>query len=735
MSTNMEFKNNYVEQLDETDCGAATLAMILKYYKSDVSLALLRKYAQTDKDGTTGLGMIKAAEHFGLATEAIKYDTEAIKYDTEQLEQLESKLKYPFIAHVNKGEGLLHYVVVISCDNNTVHIADPDSKIKIAKLTLTEFSTMWSGIAFFMWPSSHYKKQSLGTSSLLNTAKILLTQKKLIVGIIVFMTLSTFITIGGTFYLEKIVDEYIPKHEVNQLSVLGLVLIAAYVFHGLFSYIEGLWSAILGKNLSNTVLSDYLNHLLKLPIAFFDTRQSGELTSRFSDASSIISALSATAITTLLNVGTIAIISFVLLFISVRLFLIALVIVPIYAAIIAFFAPRFNRWNNDRMEKNATVSSQIIEDLHGIETIKTLSIEEKMYRSFTKNFSNLLNADFTYNKLDVIQEALKDLAGLIINLSVLYLGALLVLSDQISLGELVAFTALFSYFLNPIQEIINLQNEIQTASVANKRLSEIMSEPTEIIGQSQPELTATDDNSDAIQFKNVEFEYKYGQPVLHDINLTVKQNQSTAIIGLSGSGKTTLAKLLIDFYKPTAGQILINGHDIDHYNKHTLRTYIGYLSQTPHIFTGSIFENIALGHKGASLADVRWAAQIAQIDDDIMAMPERYETKLTEESGLSGGQLQRLAIARTILKRTPIMILDESTSNLDLETEKKILINIRKLDGVTVIFIAHRLQVTTQADNIIVMKNGFIIENGSRQTLEQQRGTYYQLLADFQSFD
>jgi len=723
----MKFKSNYVEQLDETDCGAAALGMILKFYKSNISLALLRKYAQTDKKGTTALGIVRAAEHFEL-------DTKAIQYDPTLLEQIHEDFKFPFIAHINKGKGLLHYVVVIRCKDHKVLIADPDSKVKITNLSFDNFKAIWSGVALIMWPSNHYQKQLLAPTSLLKTAKILLPQKFLILGIIITMTLSTLITIGGTVYLEKIIDEFIPRHEVNRLSILGLGLVTAYVFHGMLNCIEGFWSAILSKKLSRQILSDYLNHLLRLPISFFDARQSGELTSRFSDANNIISALASTAITTILNIGTIIIISIVLFLINIRLFAISLIIIPIYTTIIFLFAPKFNKWNNDRMEKNATVSSQIIEDLHGIETIKSLSVESTIFTTFNKNFSKLLNSDFMYNLLNVVQESLKDTIELVINLLILYLGAMLVLKNTISLGELVAFTTLFNYFLDPIQELINLQDEIQTASVANNRIEEIMAVPTENLGTVQKLLTMPTRNNKIIQFENVVFEYKYGQTILNNINLEINRNQSTAIIGLSGSGKTTLAKLLIDFYKPNKGHITINDHDISKFNRHTLRTYIVYLSQSPHTFTGSIFENITLGKSNsASLKEVIWAAKIAEIDNDIMEMPEQYNTQLTEDSGLSGGQLQRIAIARTVFNHPQIMVLDESTSNLDLETEKQILINIRQLKNITTIFIAHRLQVTTQADNIVVMKNGSIVETGSRKQLEQQKGTYYSLISDFKN--
>ncbi|MCV3740204.1 peptide cleavage/export ABC transporter [Lentilactobacillus hilgardii] len=717
-------KRYYVHQLDETDCGAAALAMIFKYYHSDISIAKIRGVAQTDKSGTTALGLINAAEHFKLKTQAIKTDISFFKSNDRK------EILVPFIAHINKNHGLLHYVVVLKVRKDDLVIADPDPSIGITKLTYTEFAKIWTGIAVFMAPGPTYVNIKDNNDSLWQTAKLLLKQKQIIATVVISTFLSTFITIVGALFLQKIVDSYVIDGMTTTLTTAAICLFFAYVFHGIFNYFQGYLSTILGQRLSIDVLLSYILHLFKLPVSFFETRKTGEITSRFSDANNIILTLARTAIATLLNFGTIIVIGIVLMVISMKLFLLSMISVPIYAAIIFSFYKLFEKWNNESMEQNALLSSQMIEDLHGIESIKSLNIENKMYDTIDTRFVKTLKADYAYSIASVTQAALKDVAELVITLAILYFGSLMAIKGQISLGQLVAFNSLMGYFLGPVEAIINLQNDLQNAKVANKRLNQVLLAPVEE-KQKCPMALRENDLADQIEFSKVSFEYKYGQSILKNINLKIKRNESVAIVGFSGSGKTTLAKLLVNFYKPITGKVLINGQDIRFVTQKDLRNYVTYLPQTPFIFSGSVIENIALGlRKTPNMETIIRAARLAEIHKDIEKLPNGYMTNLSENSGLSGGQMQRIAVARAIISDAPVMIFDESTSNLDLLTEKRILNNLMGIKNKTLIFIAHRLEVARKADRIIVMNDGQIIENGTHKDLINEHGNYYQLLQE-----
>lgn len=716
----MSPKSIYVQQLDEADCGVAALSMILKNFHSNVSLSSLRNLAQTDKNGTTALGLVTAAESFNLKTTAIKADMSLFTdYD-------ERKLPLPFIVHVNKKEGLLHYLVVLQVTPAYILVADPDPAVKITKMTPEEFAAIWTGVTIFMEPTSRYTPISESTDSLWHTARLLL-KHRLIVATVIGLTFgSTLITITGARFLQSIIDSIVPLHLSNLLLIISLCLLVAYLFHGLFTFLEGYLSSILSVRLSKDLLLEYLQHLFRLPINFFETRKVGEITSRFDDASNIINTLAKTAIVTILNLGTVLVIGIFLLHISPVLFLISTISIPLYLLVIRSFVKVFDKWNHRRMEQGAVLNTQIIDDLSGIATIKSLNADTESYEAIRQNFLKGLNYSLKYSYFVTLQEAIKDVLMLLINLGILFWGANLAIGGSISIGELVAFNALMGYFLGPIEELIGLQDEIQTAKVANTRLNQILSAPEEQSGTTSLPVDGTAPLS--IDLKSVSFEYKYGNPVLSDINLTIDPGESMTIVGLSGSGKSTLAKLLVGFHSPTEGSINIGGNPLNSIDHSSLRSHISYVPQSPYIFSGSVLSNITLGSaSNVSLDKVMEAAKMAEIHQDILALPNGYETQISSEYGLSGGQMQRIAIARAIFSDRSVLIFDESTSNLDVLTEEKVLDNLLKLHNKTIIFIAHRLSVAQKTDRIMVMKNGHIVESGEHSEL-LHTGKYYKQL-------
>ncbi|WP_024526976.1 peptidase domain-containing ABC transporter, partial [Levilactobacillus brevis] len=313
-----------------------------------------------------------------------------------------------------------------------------------------------------------------------------------------------------------------------------------------------------------------------------------------------------------------------------------------------------------------------------------------------------------------------------VNLGVLYVGSRMAISGQLRVGELIAFNTISSYFLNPVEELLGLQNELQMAKVANSRLNQIiLAEPEIEVGTKKMVLRR---NSE-IYLQHVSFEYKYGQHILEDICLGVRVNEPLAIVGLSGSGKTTIAKLLAGFYKPTEGIVTVDGVNVSKFCRSSVRSNIAYLPQTPYIFSGSVLENILLGRKsdGDPLEVATYAAEVAEIDHDIRQLPDGYNTILSENSGLSGGQLQRISIARMVASDASIIIMDESTSNLDVLTESKVFSNLMGIDGKTLIFIAHRLEIAKKINHIVLIDEGNVIEEGTHDELMSKHGDYYSL--------
>lgn len=345
---------------------------------------------------------------------------------------------------------------------------------------------------------------------------------------------------------------------------------------------------------------------------------------------------------------------------------------------------------------------------------------------FNEKFNIFLKSNKHYDLLISVHNNIRKVIHLLIELSIIYYGTILVIVGDITLGELMAFVSLLAYFTDPLEEIVGLQDEIQTAKVAYKRLNQILSiDEVEKAVDISNKITIRK----GIYFKNVTFEYKYGRKILNNISIKIPINKITTIVGMSGSGKTTLALILIKFYKLLHGNIYLDNISIKNIESSSLRRSIIYLPQKPYIFTGTIAENIELGCEGyVSKEQIEEAAKIAAIHQDIVNLPNGYNTQISEEYGLSGGQQQRIALARAILADSQIIILDEATSNLDTITENKVIDNLIKLKNKTIIFIAHRVNISQKSHNVILMNHGEILEHGTPDELLKKQGMYYKLV-------
>lgn len=513
----------------------------------------------------------------------------------------------------------------------------------------------------------------------------------------------------------------------SALEIITFGLISTFILQEILTYFRDYLLILLNQKLSIDIILAYIQHLFKLPLSFFSTRRTGEITSRFNDANSIIDAIASTILTIFLDFLMTICVGMTLFFQNKILFTITLVGIPIYTILILSFYKSFKKMNQELMQANALVSSTIIEDLNGIETIKALSCEEKSFKRINDEFREVLQKSFRLQKLTVLQSALKKGTQQILNVIILWVGAKLVISGKISIGQLITFNALLVYFTTPIENIINLQNKIQSAKEANNRLNEVYYEKSEFENNQNTKLKI--DKLRTIDLKNISFKYGIGHDLLKNINLTIREGEKICIIGTSGSGKTTLAKLIVGFQKPTEGKITINNYDMDKINKKTIRYFINYLPQQPYLFTGTIIENLTFGiYKDISQEKIEEACRIAAILGDIEKMPLKFNTKFSDGFGLSGGQKQRIALVRALLSDSPILILDEATSGLDIQTEKLIINNLLKLKNKTIIFIAHRLAIAEKTDRIIVMNRGKISEMGSHKELISRKGAYYQLL-------
>ncbi len=577
-----------------------------------------------------------------------------------------------------------------------------------------------------MAPEPAYKPHKDKKNGLLSFVPIILKQKGLIFQISLASLLVTLIDILGSYYLQGILDSYIPNQMISTLTMVSVGLVITYVIQQIMAFSRDYLLTVLSQRLSIDVILAYIRHIFSLPLSFFATRRTGEITSRFSDANSIIDALASTILSIFLDCFILIIIGAVLLLQNANLFLLTLLSIPIYTIIILAFMKPFEKMNQDVMEANSMVSSAIIEDINGMETIKSLTSEEARYRNVDNEFIDYLDKSFKRHKYEILQTSLKKGAQLILNVAILWFGSRLVMANKISIGQLIAYNSLLAYFTNPLENIINLQTKLQSAKVANNRLNEVY------LVSSEFDQKTTKVNQEALSgdivFSDVSYKYGFGRDTLTDINLKIAKGSKISLVGISGSGKTTLAKLIINFFQPYKGEITIKSLNTNLLDKKLLRKYINYLPQQPYVFSGSILENLTLGaDESVSQEDIMKACEMAEIRRDIEQMPLGYQTELSDGAGLSGGQKQRIALARALLTKSPIMVLDEATSGLDVLTEKKVIDNLMKMTEKTINFVAHRLSISERTDKIVVLDQGRIIETGSHQDLLKKQGFYYQL--------
>lgn len=713
------YKRTFVPQIDARDCGVAALASIAKFYGSDYSLAHLRELAKTNKEGTTALGIVKAAKEMGFETRAIQADMSLFDMDD---------VPYPFIVHVNKEGKLQHYYVVYHNKKDHLIIGDPDPTVKVTKMTKERFASEWTGVAIFLAPEPSYKPHKDKKNSLMSFLPLIFRQRALIFYIVLASILVTLINIGGSYYLQGILDEYIPNQMKSTLGIISIGLIITYILQQMMSFSRDYLLTVLSQRLSIDVILSYIRHIFELPMSFFATRRTGEVISRFTDANSIIDALASTILSLFLDVSILTIVGGVLLVQNTNLFLLSLISVPIYIIIIFAFMKPFEKMNNDVMQSNSMVSSAIIEDINGIETIKSLTSEESRYQKIDSEFVDYLDKSFKLSKYSILQTTLKQGAQLILNIVILWFGAQLVMNGHISVGQLITFNTLLSYFTNPLENIINLQTKLQSAKVANNRLNEVYLVESEF--SNSQTLTDLQFLTGDICFEYLSYKYGFGRDTLSDINLTIKQGDKVSLVGISGSGKTTLAKMIVNFFEPYKGRITINNNDLKLIDKKTLRQHINYLPQQAYIFSGSILENLTLGaNQLISQEDIIRACEIAEIRQDIEQMPMGYQTELSDGAGLSGGQKQRIALARALLTKAPVLILDEATSGLDVLTEKKVIDNLMAMADKTIIFVAHRLSISERTNQVIVLDQGKVIETGSHHELMTKQGFYHHLFS------
>ncbi|WP_310550720.1 peptidase domain-containing ABC transporter [Paenibacillus glufosinatiresistens] len=717
----MELFNKYIciKQHDYKDCGAACLATVCKQYGLKIPISKIREVAGTDNQGTSAYGLVKASEELGFTVKAVKGNRES----------LFSEFPLPAIAHVVVDERLLHYVVIHKVDKNLITLADPAKGI--LKLPPEEFLKIWTGVLILMVPTPQFQKGNQTKGLFSRFFGLLIPQRRMLFGIFLSSMLFTVLGILSAFYFQLLIDEILPYSLSRTLHIVSIGVIVLFIFKVLLNAFRSHILLTLSQNLDISLILGYYHHVLKLPMNFFGTRKTGEIISRLMDASKVRDAISTATLTVMIDTIMVVAGGVILYVQSPLLFGITVLMIPLYLLLVWGFHKPFDRLNREQMEKNSQLTSYIVESIEGIETVKAYRAEAQAGFETEQKFVGFLKSVFRLGLINNIQSSLKATVQMIGGVIILWVGAVQVIQGDLSIGQLIAYNSLLAYFLEPIQNLINLQPTLQTAVVAADRLSEILDLEAEKQNDEDKKIRPERLRGD-VDFRGVSFRYGTRSLVLEDISLTINQGEKIALVGESGSGKTTLIKLLMQFYLHEKGDILIGNYNIKDIHLDRLRDRIAYISQETFFFSGTIRENLCLGAAADyNLEQLIEACEIAQAHEFINQLPLRYQTILEENgANLSGGQRQRLAIARALLRQPDILILDEATSNLDSTTEKAVSETINSLDDMSMIIIAHRLSTIMRCDRIYVMDKGRILEAGSHHQLLQCRGKYYSLWKD-----
>lgn len=736
----------YVRQHDSSDCAAACLAMVCLHYKKEVTITRLRDMMGTDLKGTNLVGLQKAANELGFTTAAVRVDRENFLSD----------FSLPCIAQVITDQGLAHFVVVFKkttikddaqrrkhmlkeaesikedekngkkhkCKDYVI-IGDPASELK--KITLDEFYKNFTGVLLLLNPTSDFKGGKKKGGMFKRYIDLLLPQKKLFFYAILASLITTILGIASSMFNKILMDEVLPYGLDNLLVTLILVFSMVSITNTLVGFVRQWVMIHLSIKIDIPLMLGYFGHIFKLPMKFFATRKTGDITTRYSDANTIKSIFTSIALSLIMDISMAIITGIILFRMNAMLFSISLFMALVSILLVLIYKQPYKKINEETMVQSAALNSQMIESLRGIETVKCNANEDTELENLEREYIKSLKISLRSSKISTTQSLISSFISTGFSMLTTYVGISQVLNGEMTLGGYMAFSTLSAYFTSPLSNLIGLQMQIQEANISMKRLTEIMDYPSE--QQDDNERTDLEKVEGDIEFKDVTFRYGNRAPALDHISFTIPAGKKVALVGSSGSGKSTITKLLLKYYEPEDGEIDFNGVNLDEYTNSSVRRAISYVPQNIELFSKTIYDNIRVSRMDATLDEVKEAAKRADAHDFIRHLPLQYNTYLEEAgNGLSGGEKQRIALARAFLKDSNLYILDESTSNLDFATENLIFNMIyNELADRSMLIVAHRLSTVRDCDLILVMDHGKIVERGTHDELLAKEGKYYEL--------
>ena len=701
-----------VRQADQSDCGPAALATIALHHGVRISRERLRDVTGTDRIGTNLFGLLQGAEKLGLRGRAVKGDWAGL-----------STIPLPAIAHVRTPDGLGHYVVIHRVRSDAVIVADPARGIETRGREA--FCAQWTGYVLLATPTAELA-QSTQLPPGRRFIAMVLGQRRLLLEAFACAVLMTMLVLSTSLFIQHLSDSVLIQRQTGLLDALGIGMIVIAVFRAAFGALRGYLMAFAGRRAGFQLLSDYVRHILYLPMRFYELRQAGDVLSRVQDTVRVRDAIGGVTLSMLVD-GAMVIFALVALWLQdLRLAAVATLFIPVLMLSVLAHQPAARRRTRAALEQGARVHSQLVEDVSGVETIKALGVEPMRRDEGETRLADLLNLAFDQQKLGISTQTLATLVMGSATIVVLWYGGHRVIDGALSLGQLLFCYTLLGYLLQPLERLAGAHLQLEDAIIALDRLYQILDldlEAGHARGLPCPGITR------GLELDGVSFKYGTRAAVLDKITLALPAGKRIALLGESGSGKTTLLKLVQRFYDPTEGRVLLDGVDLRDLDVDSLRTRIGVVSQDPFLFAGTLRDNLMAARPDAGPEDLLAAIQIAGLEETVAALPERLETQVGERgAALSGGQRQRVAIARAVLRRPDLLLLDEATSHLDATTEAAVQQALDTvLRGKTVVIVAHRLATVRNADIIHVLHRGKLAESGTHHALLASGGRYAEL--------
>ncbi|QNR84739.1 peptidase domain-containing ABC transporter [Pedobacter riviphilus] len=713
------------KQPDQMDCGPTCLRMISKYFGKNFSLQRLREISGINREGVSLLGISEAAEKIGFRTIGVKVPMSEVK-----------EVELPVILHWDQN----HFVVLYKIKGDKYFIADPAKGF--IEYSQKEFSKHWlstssleqyEGVMLILSPTPDFyiqegdKNQGLDISYLL---KYLYTYKQLVIQLFVGLGVGSLLQLILPFLTQSVVDVGINTRNLNFIYIILIAQTMLFIGRMSVDFIRSWILLHISTRINISILTDFLIKLMKLPMGYFDTKMTGDILQRMNDQKRIESFLTGSTLNVIFSMFNLVVFAIVLAYYNVTIFIIFLVSSVLYSLWIIFFLKRRRALDFKRFDISAKNQSAVVQLINGMQEIKLNNCEQQKRWEWERIQAGLFRFNVKSLALGQYQQVGTFFINEGKNILITFLVAKSVIDGQLTLGAMMAVQYIIGQLNSPIEQMLSFIQQLQDAKISLERLNEIreMDDEEPIDKKFIKDLPL----DKSVSFQNLSFTYPGAgnEPVLSQINLNIPEGKTTAIVGMSGSGKTTILKLLLRFYEPQKGDIKIGNAYLNQVSFKYWRGLCGVVMQDGFIFSDSIAKNIAVGDEYPDMAKLKHAIQVANINDFVESLPLGLDTKIgSEGNGVSQGQKQRILIARAVYKNPEYIFFDEATNALDANNEKAIMENLESFfKGRTVVVVAHRLSTVKNADNIVVLDKGVIIEQGTHEELTYKKGEYYQLV-------